>query len=197
VGCKDAGVRNERGAADSGDAGAWRARPNPLPAPRGGAPARPSPRPPPPPTHPQERHADELRDFQQKLVAKATQPRHSREYYNLREIQERLAHSKNYAGAAKIKEKADELMAFEEEKWNNEKQLEMLHKENVFKARLAMEAEALRKRVAQGRAEQNRARQKALEMVLQRYYNVKAGMESEHALQALKFDREAATRKKA
>lgn len=88
-------------------------------------------------------------------------------------------------------------MAFEEEKWNNEKQLEMLHKENVFKARLAMEAEALRKRVAQGRAEQNRARQKALEMVLQRYYNVKAGMESEHALQALKFDREAATRKKA
>jgi hypothetical protein len=121
-----------------------------------------------------------------------------------------------------MKEKADELMAFEEEKWNNEKQLEMLHKENVFKSRLAMEAEALRKRVAQGRAEQNRARQKALEMVLQRYYNVKAGMESgawaaatretkrgtaltptpypnqaEHALQSLKFDREAATKKKA
>ena len=129
-------------------------------------------------------------------MSKATQPRHSREYYNLREIQERLAGSKNYAGAAKMKEKADELMAFEEEKWNNEKQLEMLQKENVFKGRLAVEAEGLRKRVAQGRAEQNRARQKAMEMVLQRYFNVKAGMESAHSLQGLKFDREAASKKK-
>lgn len=65
----------------------------------------------------QDRHADELRDFQQRLVAKATQPRHSKEYYNLREIQEKLASQKNYAGASKMKEKADELMAYEEEKW--------------------------------------------------------------------------------
>ena len=114
-----------------------------------------------------ERHADELRDFQQKLVAKATTTRHSREYYNQREVQERLAHAKNYAAAAKIKEKADVLMAFEEEKWGNERHQEMLHKENVFKARLAMEADGLRKRVAQGRAEQNRARQLALEKMLQ------------------------------
>ena len=128
-------------------------------------------------------------------MAKATQPRHSREYYNLREIQERLAHSKNYAGAAKMKEKADELMAFEEEKWNNEKQLEMLHKENVFKSRLAMEADALRKRVAQGRAEQNRARQIALEKMLQRYYNSKAEMEQSHRLGVAKFERETAQKK--
>jgi hypothetical protein len=114
-----------------------------------------------------ERHADELRDFQQKLVAKATTTRHSREYYSLREVQERLAGNKNYAAAGKIKEKADELMAFEEEKWGNERHKEMLHKENVFKARLAMEADGLRKRVAQGRAEQNRARQLALEKMLQ------------------------------
>ena len=44
------------------------------------------------------------------------------------------------------------------------------------KAQLAAEAEALRKRVAQGRAEQNRARQGALEMVLPRYNNVKKDM---------------------
>jgi hypothetical protein len=114
-----------------------------------------------------ERHADELRDFQQKLVAKATTTRHSREYYDLREVQERLAGNKNYAAAGKIKVKADELMAFEEEKWANERHREMLNKENVFKSRLAMEAEGLRKRVAQGRAEQNRARQLALEKMLQ------------------------------
>ena len=81
-------------------------------------------------------------------------------------------------------------------KWGNEKQLKMLHRENLFKTQLAVEAEALRKRVAQGRAEQNRARQKAMEMVLQRYFNVKAGMESAHSLQGLKFDREAASKKK-
>jgi len=33
-----------------------------------------------------ERHAAELRDFQQRLIAKATVPRHSKEYLNLRKI---------------------------------------------------------------------------------------------------------------
>lgn len=144
-----------------------------------------------------ERHADELRDFQQRLVAKATQPRHSKEYYNLREIQEKLAHQKNYAAAAKMKDKADELMAYEEEKWNNEKQMDMLHRENVFKGKLASEAEALRKRIAQGRAEQNRARQLALERLLQRYNNVKAELEQNHKLERMRFDRELATEAKA
>jgi hypothetical protein len=70
-----------------------------------------SPLSPPLPPPPQDRHADELRDFQQKLIAHSVQPRHSREYYNLRDIQAKLASTKNYAGAAKMKEKADELMA--------------------------------------------------------------------------------------
>ena len=82
-----------------------------------------------------ERHSDELRDFQQKLVSKATQPRHSKEYFDLREIQKKLVHQKNYAAAAKCKAKADELLAYEEDKWNNERQLEMLHRENIFKVR--------------------------------------------------------------
>lgn len=80
-----------------------------------------------------ERHSDELRDFQQKLVSKASQPRHSKEYCNLTVIQMRLASQKNYAAAAKVKVKADELLAYEEEKGSNEKQLEMLHRENIFK----------------------------------------------------------------
>lgn len=105
------------------------------------------------------------------MVAKSTATRHSREYYDLREMQDKLAHNKNYAAAGKIKGKADELMAFEEEKWGNERHMEMLHKENVFKAKLSLEAESLRKRVAQGRAEQNRARQVALEKMLLRYHS--------------------------
>ena len=124
-----------------------------------------------PSAHLQERHSDELREFQQKLVAKSTATRHSREYYDLREMQDKLAHNKNYAAAGKIKGKADELMAFEEEKWGNERHMEMLHKENVFKSKLSLEAESLRKRVAQGRAEQNRARQVALEKMLLRYHS--------------------------
>lgn len=155
-----------------------------------------APRHPPPPSRPQERHSDELRDFQQKLVSQATQPRHTKEYYNLREIQEKLAHQKNYAAAAKIKVKADELLAYEEDKWSNERQLEMLHRENVYKTRLSAEAETLRKRVAQGRAEQNRARQKALEKVLARYNNVKKEMDSSQRLERMKMDRAAAATQK-
>jgi hypothetical protein len=42
----------------------------------------------------QERHAAELREFQQKLIARGTLPRHSKEYHNLRKIQETLAKQK-------------------------------------------------------------------------------------------------------
>ena len=129
-------------------------------------------------------------------MSKSTATRHSKEYFDLREMQNKLAHNKNYAAAGKIKGKADELMAFEEEKWGNERHLEMLHKENVFKSKLALEAEALRKRVAQGRAEQNRARQISLEKMLQQYYNSKQSMENTHRLQVVKFAKEATRAKK-
>lgn len=138
------------------------------------------------------RHADELREFQQKLIAKALQPRHTSEYLNLREVQEKLAHQRNYAAAAKIKEKADELMAWEEEKWTNERQAEMLRKEEEYKRKLGQEAETMRKRIAQQRAEQNRNRQVALEKLLQRYHNVKKELETAHKVERSKLDREIA-----
>jgi hypothetical protein len=137
-----------------------------------------------------ERHAAELRDFQQRLLAKAGPPRYSKEYYTLRDVQEKLAHDKNYAGAARIKEKADELMAYEADKWSNEKQSEMLSKEKVFKVRLAAEAEALKKRISQGRGEVNRARQTELEKLLQRYNNVKTDLETRHKLERQKLEKE-------
>lgn len=137
-----------------------------------------------------ERHAAELRDFQQRLLAKVGPPRHSKEYYTLRDVQEKLAHDKNYAGAAKLKEKADELMAYEEEKWSNEKQKEMIGKESIFKQKLAIEAEALKKRIAQSRGEVNRTRQTELEKLLQRYNNVKTEMETRHRLERQKLEKE-------
>jgi hypothetical protein len=137
-----------------------------------------------------ERHAAELRDFQARLLAKVGPPRHSREYYTLRDVQGKLASGKNYAGAARLKEKADELMAYEEEKWSNEKQSEMLAKERAFKMKLAAEAEALKKRIAQGRGEVNRARQNELERLLQRYNNVKTETETRHKVERQKLDKE-------
>jgi hypothetical protein len=89
-----------------------------------------------------------------------------------------------------MKEKADELMAFEEEKWNNERQAEMLRKEAMYKAKLVSEAETLKKRIAQGRAEQNRQRQLELERLLQRYHNVKTELEQQHKIERQRLERE-------
>lgn len=41
-----------------------------------------------------ERHAAELKDFQQRLLAKASIPRHSKELLNLRKVQDTLARNK-------------------------------------------------------------------------------------------------------
>ena len=52
-----------------------------------------------------ERHAAELKDFQQRLLAKAAIPRHSKELINLRKVQDVLAKNKRYGatcGAAEI-----------------------------------------------------------------------------------------------
>ena len=143
-----------------------------------------------------ERHADELRDFQQRLLSHGNAARHSKEYYTLRDVQEKLAGGRNYAGAAKIKAKADELMAGEEEKHANERQVEMLNKEKLFKQKLAVEAEALKRRVAQGRAEANRARQTDLERILQRYNNVKGELEAHQRAERAKLDKEISLEKK-
>lgn len=46
-----------------------------------------------------------------------------------------------------MKQKADELMSWEEEKWNNERQADMYQKEMRFKQKLRLELEALKKRI--------------------------------------------------
>ena len=131
-----------------------------------------------------ERHAGELRDLQQRMLASVGAPRHSRAYIDLRHAQHTLAQQKRYEAAAALKAKADELLASETEAWTQEKEREMLRKEDIFKTRLAAEAEALRARITTKRGELNRARHRALEGLLQRYANVKATLAKEHAMQA-------------
>lgn len=141
-----------------------------------------------------ERHVSELREFQQRLIARATIPRHSKEYLNMRHIQDVLAKQKNYAEAARIKGKADDLMAFEEEKWNNERQAEMFQKEMRFKQKLYLELQALKKRIQQGKAEMMRQRQSELERLLQRYQNVKRELEQQQRLERMRADKAAKIR---
>ena len=129
------------------------------------------------------RHADDLRTFQQRLIAKHTTPRHSSEYLNLRRIQETLAKQRNYEAAAKIREKADQMMAWEEEKFTATRQAEMLRREAAFKVKLTAEVETLKSRVTGGRSDQNRMRQVELERLLQRYSNVRTETEAAHRVE--------------
>ena len=60
-----------------------------------------------------ERHLDELKEFQQKLLEKQQKPKFSPVLLNYRKIEEHLARSKNYNDAHKVKAKADRMEAKE------------------------------------------------------------------------------------
>lgn len=136
-----------------------------------------------------ERHAAELKAFQQRLISKTSAPKFSKELLNLRKIQEALAKQKDYVEAAKIKKKADELEAWELEKWTNQKQAEMYQKEMRFKHKLKSELVALKKRILTGKQEQKKQRQQDLERLLQRYQNVKAELEQQQNLERIRAER--------
>lgn len=137
-----------------------------------------------------ERHVAELGQFQQKLLsALQKQPKYSKELLNLRKIQDHLARQKDYAEAHKIKNKADQLEAWEVEKWKNSRQQEMYAKEAKFKHKQQMEWQALMKRIQSGREEQKKQRQLDLERLLQRYQNVKAELEAQQNLERIRADK--------
>ena len=119
-----------------------------------------------------ERHLDELKEFQQKLLEKQQKPKFSPVLLNYRKIEEHLARSKNYNDAHKVKAKADRMEAKETEQWNKMKQKEMFQQESQFKAAKRQELSALQKRIKTGREEQSKRRQIALGKLMQRYRNV-------------------------
>jgi hypothetical protein len=139
------------------------------------------------------KHESELRDFQQRLLIKSGFPRHSKEYFNLRKIEEYLAKQKNYPAANAMKAKADELEAVEEEKWASERQEDLLSKEASLRGRQEVEAEGVRAKLASQRFDLGRQRQRDLEALLIRYNNGKAEVERQHKMERTKFDREMAS----
>lgn len=96
----------------------------------------------------------------------------------------------SYVEAASLREKADALAAFEEERWNRERQTDLLMKEANFKAKLKTELDAVKNRLATQRAELTRTRRKELEMILIRYSNAKSEVERRHKGERLKFEKE-------
>lgn len=120
-----------------------------------------------------ERHLDELKEFQQRLLEKQQKPKFSPALLNYRKIEEHLARSKNYTEAHKVKAKADRVEAKETEQWNIMKQKEMFQHESQSKAIKRQELSALQKRIKAGGEEQRKRRQVALERLMQRYQNVK------------------------
>jgi hypothetical protein len=113
--------------------------------------------------HVQERHAQEVREFQSKLMEKQQRPKFSRELLNLRKIQERLAKARDYTEAHKMKLKADALEAWELERFQGLKQQEIFQKEAKYKQGKQAELLALQKRIQTGREEQKKQRHMDLE----------------------------------
>jgi len=136
------------------------------------------------------RHEADLREFQQRLLIKSAFPRHGKEYFNMRKIEEYLAKLKDFPAAAAMREKADALGLAEEERWNRGRQEDLLSKEAAMQARLEAEAEGVARRLEQQRADLARLRQRELEGLMMRYSNAKMEMVRKHKQEKQAFERE-------
>ena len=136
-----------------------------------------------------ERHLEELKEFQQRLLEKMQKPKWSPVLLDYRKIEEHLAKSKKYSEAQKFKSKADLLEAKEIEQWNRMKQTEMLHHENKFKAAKRQELNALQKRINAGRDEMRKRRQLTLERIMQRYTNTMCELGASQRLERISADK--------
>lgn len=124
-----------------------------------------------------EHHSMELARFHGEMTAETPRKaKFSKDLLNLRKIQETLAKQKNYVEAQKVKIKGDKLEQHELERINRERGERYAKKEAQILARHRQELLAMRKRMERGRIELERARKKELEMLLQRYNNVKRGL---------------------
>lgn len=127
-----------------------------------------------------ERHSLELAEFHAEMSAEPLKrPKFSKDLLNLRKIQETLAKQKNYAEAHKMKLKADKLETHEMDKINRERAEKYSKKEASILSRHRAELMAMRKRMERGKEELERARRKELEMLLQRYHNVRRGLQGQ------------------
>jgi hypothetical protein len=127
-----------------------------------------------------ERHSKELALFHNEMTSEMPRrPKFSKDLLNLRKIQETLAKQKNYAEAQKIKNKGDRLEAQELDRINRDRAEHYSKKEAQILARHRSELQVMRKRMERGKQELERARKKELDMLLQRYANVKKGLQGQ------------------
>ena len=127
-----------------------------------------------------ERHSMELSQFHTEMTTH--EPRHARyskDLLNLRTIQQTLATQRNYTDAQKVKLKGDKIEALEFERLSRNKSDLYERKEQQILMRHRQELAALRKRMERRKLELERARKKELEMLLQRYNNVRRGLEAQ------------------
>eukprot|EP01002_Notosolenus_urceolatus_P009993 NODE_362_length_2175_cov_27.819849_g17_i19.p1 GENE.NODE_362_length_2175_cov_27.819849_g17_i19~~NODE_362_length_2175_cov_27.819849_g17_i19.p1 ORF type:complete len:356 (+),score=81.59 NODE_362_length_2175_cov_27.819849_g17_i19:191-1258(+) len=130
-----------------------------------------------------ERHSAELAEFHAEVSSQPpNRPKFSRDYLNLRSIQDKLAKQKNYSEAAKVKEKADRLEKEEMARFNRERSENFARRETQILARHRAELVAMRKRMERGKAELQRTRHKELEQLEQRYKNVKRDLQGQQAI---------------
>ncbi|KAL9182754.1 hypothetical protein ACHAXT_004033 [Thalassiosira profunda] len=137
-----------------------------------------------------ERHLDELKEFQRRLLEKQQKPKFSPVLLNYRKVEEHLARSKNYSEAHKVKAKADKMEAKETEQWNTMKQKEMFQHESKFKAAKRQELSALQKRIKVGKEEQEKRRRTELERLMQRYANVKAALNTTQIIETQEAEKQ-------
>lgn len=127
-----------------------------------------------------ERHSQELSAFRADMAsAEHRRVKYSKDLLNLRTIQQTLAQQRNYADAQKVKLKGDKIEALEYEKISREKAEIFARKESQILTRHRQELAAMRKRMERSKLELERARKKELEMLLQRYNNVRRGLEAQ------------------
>lgn len=139
-----------------------------------------------------QKHREDLEQWQEEMHNQfLLRPKYSKDLLNLRKIQETLANQRDYAGAQKMKLKADNMQKWELEGLKKDWRRKVASKQGAFISKQTAEQATFRQRIEQGREKQKRIRQEKLNRLLQRYQNIKAGLARQQSLEASKEQRSA------
>lgn len=135
-----------------------------------------------------EKHAEQLKEFQQELHGELTRkpPKFSRELLDWRKRQHLLAKQGKYAEAQKIKKIADDLERTERMKMDENNLRVFQQKETQFRAKQRSELDALMKRIDSRRREHTKQRDADSKRLLQRNRNVQSVLETKQTVEAEK-----------
>eukprot|EP01013_Petalomonas_cantuscygni_P023094 TRINITY_DN44481_c0_g1_i1.p1 TRINITY_DN44481_c0_g1~~TRINITY_DN44481_c0_g1_i1.p1 ORF type:complete len:300 (-),score=45.00 TRINITY_DN44481_c0_g1_i1:214-1113(-) len=125
-----------------------------------------------------QKHSLELGEFHA-LAASQPEPRQTRrrEVIHLRAVERKLAKAKQYQEAARVKAQADALEATDAKSVSRTRDGAMARREAQLLARHRAEITALRGKVERNRSNLERQRREDLQQLLQRYTNVRRGLQ--------------------